>query len=71
MLSDIRESGSIEQDADVVLFPFRPAYYSGEKHEIEEAEVIVAKNRHGECHTIPVHFTGSRTMYTEDLTPRL
>jgi replicative DNA helicase len=70
MLSDIRESGSIEQDADVVLFPFRPAYYSGEKHEVEEAEVIVAKNRHGECHTIPVHFTGSRTLYTEDLTPR-
>lgn len=65
MLSDIRESGSIEQDADVVLFPFRPAYYSGEKMEKEEAEVIVAKNRHGECHTINALFTGSRTMYEE------
>lgn len=67
MLSDIRESGSIEQDADVVMFPFRPAYYSGEKMEVEEAEVIIAKNRHGECHTIPTTFTGSRTMYEEKL----
>lgn len=67
MLSDIRESGSIEQDADVVMFPFRPAYYSGEKLEREDAEVIIAKNRHGECHTIPVVFTGSRTMYEEKL----
>lgn len=67
MLSDIRESGSIEQDADVVMFPFRPAYYSGEKLEVEEAEVIIAKNRHGECQTIPSTFTGSRTMYEERL----
>jgi len=65
MLSDIRESGSIEQDADVVMFPFRPAYYTGEKLEVEEAEVIIAKNRHGECQTIPTSFTGSRTMYQE------
>lgn len=65
MLSDIRESGSIEQDADVVMFPFRPAYYSGEKLEREEAELIIAKNRHGECYTIPTTFIGSRTMYEE------
>lgn len=67
MLSDIRESGSIEQDADVVMFPFRPAYYTGEKIEQEEAEVIIAKNRHGECHIIPAIFTGSRTMYQEKI----
>ena len=47
MLSDIRESGSIEQDADVVMFPFRPAVYENEKPEIEDAELIIAKNRHG------------------------
>ena len=67
MLSDIRESGSIEQDADVVMFPFRPAYYTGQKMEQEEAEVIIAKNRHGECHIIPAVFTGSRTMYQEKI----
>lgn len=67
MLSDIRESGSIEQDADVVMFPFRPAYYSGEKLEKEDAELIIAKNRHGECHTIDTTFIGSRTMYEERL----
>lgn len=67
MLSDIRESGSIEQDADVVVFPFRPAMYSGEKSEVEDAELIIAKNRHGECKKIPATFTGSRTMYNEKL----
>jgi replicative DNA helicase len=67
MLSDIRESGSIEQDADVVMFPFRPAYYSGEKIQHEEAELIIAKNRHGECYTIPTTFIGERTMYEERL----
>lgn len=67
MLSDIRESGSIEQDADVVMFPFRPAYYSGDKLEKEEAELIIAKNRHGECHTLDTTFIGSRTMYEERL----
>ncbi len=65
MLSDIRESGSIEQDADVVMFPFRPAYYSGEKMDVEDAELIIAKNRHGECKKIQVTFTGSRTMYEQ------
>jgi replicative DNA helicase len=67
MLSDIRESGSIEQDADVVMFPFRPAYYSGEKLQQEEAELIIAKNRHGECYTIKTTFIGERTMYEERL----
>jgi replicative DNA helicase len=65
MLSDIRESGSIEQDADVVMFPFRPDYYSKERNESEDAELIIAKNRHGECFTIETTFIGSRTMYKE------
>jgi replicative DNA helicase len=67
LLSDLRESGAIEQDADIVMFPFRPSYYEQEKPEVEEAELIIAKNRNGECCTIPTTFTGSRTMYEERL----
>lgn len=52
MLSDLRESGAIEQDADLILFPFRPAYYEqgGEvrvKTEEEPAELHIGKNRNG------------------------
>jgi len=61
ILSDLRESGSIEQDADQVMFIYRPEYY--EITEDEEgkptqgmAEIIVAKNRHGSVTTIPVKF---------------
>lgn len=45
MLSDLRDSGAIEQDADIVLFPYRPEYYNEDT--LENAEIIVAKNRHG------------------------
>jgi replicative DNA helicase len=69
LLSDLRESGAIEQDADVVLFPFRPAYYQQDKPAIEEAELIIGKNRNGECATIPTRFEGQLTLYTEDTTP--
>ena len=65
MLSDLRESGAIEQDADIVMFPFRPMYYEQEKPEIEEAELIIAKNRNGECVTIPTNFEGIYTSYKE------
>ena len=65
MLSDLRESGAIEQDADIVMFPFRPAYYDTEKPNVEEAELIIAKNRNGECCTIPTTFEGKLTEYKE------
>ena len=48
MLSDLRESGAIEQDADIVLFIFREDYYSPDTEKRNIAELIVAKNRHGE-----------------------
>jgi replicative DNA helicase len=70
MLSDLRESGAIEQDADIVMFPFRPMYYEQDKPEVEEAELIIAKNRNGECVTIPTYFEGRYTIYRENLTPR-
>jgi len=66
LLSDLRESGAIEQDADSVLFPFRPAYYQDEKPVIEDAELIIGKNRNGECVTIPTTFEGQLTLYKEN-----
>ena len=47
MLSDLRESGSIEQDADVVMFIYRDEYYNRESERLGEADVIVAKHRNG------------------------
>lgn len=62
-LSHLRESGAIEQDADVVMFPHRPAYYSGGKCEgpsrSEEAEVIIAKNRNGPTGSVDVVWHGA------------
>lgn len=51
MLSDLRESGSIEQDADVVMSVYRPDYYN-ERYRPGEAELIVSKNRHGAIGTV-------------------
>ena len=63
MLSDLRESGSIEQDADCVMFPFRPAYYEEEKPEIEDALIIISKNRHGGTGEFDVRFNPKQTKY--------
>ena len=69
-LSDLRESGSIEQDADIVLFLYRDTYYDSEKGDDEDrsdpnkAECIVAKNRHGEIGTIDMHWDGQFTRFT-------
>ncbi len=64
MLSDLRESGSIEQDADIVLFLYRDAYYNKESASPNEAECIVAKNRHGETGTIRLAWDGQYTRFT-------
>ena len=69
-LSDLRESGSIEQDADIVLFLYRETYYDNEKTDAEDrgdpnkAECIVAKNRHGEIGTVDMHWDGQFTRFT-------
>ncbi len=68
-LADLRESGSIEQDADQVLFLYRDEYYKNEKEdpsavEVGTSEVIVAKNRHGELGTVKLAFQGEFTQFT-------
>ena len=63
-LSDLRDSGSIEQDADVVLFLYRDAYYNkNEDADQTTAECIIAKNRHGESGTIPLSWDGAHTRF--------
>ena len=66
MLSDLRESGSIEQDADMVLFIYRSDMYNDiPQNEREEgiAEIIIAKNRSGKCETIKTKWVGSITSF--------
>ena len=69
-LADLRDSGSIEQDADIVLFLYRETYYDNEKSSDEEAsnpnesECIVAKNRHGEIGKVPLYWDGRYTRFT-------
>jgi replicative DNA helicase len=55
MMSDIRESGSVEQDADVIMFLYREAYYDKEVQN-QTLEIIVSKNRNGPVATIPVNY---------------
>ena len=69
-LSDLRESGSIEQDADIVLFLYRPYYYKNEFDEEQQedidanlTEVIVAKNRHGGVGTVKMIFDAEFTRF--------
>ena len=65
VLSDLRDSGSIEQDADVVLFLYRDAYYdNGEEADATTAECIVAKNRHGEVGKVDLGWDGAHTRFT-------
>ncbi len=69
-LSDLRESGSIEQDADQVLFLYRPEYYgitqNAEGMPTEGlAEVIIAKNRHGSLEDVPLRFVGQFTKFKD------
>lgn len=68
MLSDLRESGSIEQDADIVAFLYRDAYYQKEHADSQEAnnvtELILEKNRHGSLGTVKLYFHKEYTKFS-------
>ena len=64
MLSDLRESGSIEQDADIVMFLYREDYYTKNEENHNQATCIVGKNRHGAVGEIPLHWDGAHTRFT-------
>lgn len=63
MLSDLRESGSIEQDADIVIFLYRDDYYNEDSEEKNIAEVIVAKHRGGSTGTVKLSWMGQYTKF--------
>ena len=69
-LSDLRESGAIEQDADVVMFLDRPPVYDP-KAEPSEAYVIIGKNRHGKTGDAKLHWDGPTVSFRNPAPPRL
>ncbi|MBQ3072595.1 MAG: replicative DNA helicase [Oscillospiraceae bacterium] len=65
MLSDLRESGAIEQDADCVLFIYRDDYYNPDTEEKNVCELIVAKNRHGETGKVKLQWIPQFTTFSD------
>ena len=63
MLSDLRDSGAIEQDADIVMFLYRDEYYKETDGAQSVAEIIVAKNRHGSTGKVQVGWAGKYTRF--------
>jgi replicative DNA helicase len=64
-LSDLRESGSIEQDADIVIFLYRDVVYNEATEFPNRAELIVAKHRNGPTGTVMLHFERSLTKFSD------
>lgn len=65
VLSDLRESGSIEQDADVVMFIYRDEYYNPETTKPQTAEIIIAKQRAGETGSVDLRWIGKYTKFAD------
>jgi replicative DNA helicase len=65
IMSDLRESGAIEQDADAILFLYRDDYYNPNSEEKNVAECIVSKNRHGETGTVKLSWLPQYTTFAD------
>ncbi len=65
MVADLRESGSLEQDADMIILLHRDDYYNNESDRAGEADLIVAKHRNGPTKTIPVVFQGHYSRFRD------
>jgi replicative DNA helicase len=68
-MADLRESGGIEQDADIVALLHRPACYEPDKHPANLAELIVAKNRNGDTKTIELDWSGPFYRFSDPAAP--
>ncbi|MDO4736628.1 MAG: DnaB-like helicase C-terminal domain-containing protein, partial [Bacteroidia bacterium] len=66
-LSDLRESGAIEQDADIVMFIHRPGYYGMEEDPSQKGitEIIIAKHRNGEVKDVPMRFRSAEVRFVD------
>lgn len=64
MLSDLRDSGAIEQDADIVMFLYRPEYYKEDAEKTNLAQVVIAKNRHGSTGKVDMIWNGEYTKFS-------
>ena len=65
MVSDLRESGSLEQDADMIILLHREDYYDTESSRAGEADLHIAKHRNGPTKTIPVVFQGHYSRFRD------